>query len=243
MAFTLLKNVNMDKTEWNIKVRVVRCYERTTFGDRSTVLGLEVILHDSEGYRIHASVKKFHMELFRRHLKEGSVLAIRDFIVAPNGGRYKTTIGRFKIAFHGRTRVVRVSEDRFTKFLYNFTNFSELAKGTFFDPMLIGESPKTGTNEHRVEKGSFSQLRKVREIVEEFWKPVFGDSHHPSAAMKSNFEPSYCCLIPTTVWSYNEVPDSKNDSFLQMAPKKIYMKLLDRSMNTNHEVLLQDPKL
>ncbi|GER46223.1 DNA binding protein-like [Striga asiatica] len=68
MAFTLLKNVNMDKTEWNIKVCVVRCYERTTFGDRSTFLGLEVILHDSEGYRIHASIKKFHMELFRRHV-------------------------------------------------------------------------------------------------------------------------------------------------------------------------------
>ncbi|CAA0823979.1 Unknown protein [Striga hermonthica] len=138
MAFTLLKNVNMDKTEWNIKVRVVRCYERTAFGDRSTVLGLELILHDSEGYRIHASIKKFHMELFRRHLKEGSVIAIRDFIVAPNGGRYKTTIGRYKIAFHGRTRVVKVSDDRFPKFLYNFTSFPELAKETFFDPMLIG---------------------------------------------------------------------------------------------------------
>ncbi|GER38025.1 replication protein A 70 kDa DNA-binding subunit [Striga asiatica] len=83
----------MDKTEWNIKVRVVRCYERTTFGDRSTVLGLEVILHDSEGYCIHASITKFDMEIFRCHLKEGSVIAIWDSIVAPNGDVIGRVVG------------------------------------------------------------------------------------------------------------------------------------------------------
>ncbi|GER26990.1 nucleic acid-binding [Striga asiatica] len=81
----------MDNTEWKIKVRVVRCCEATTL-DHSTVLGVGVIFHDSEGYRVHAS-------LFRRHLDEKSVVAIRDFIVAPNYGRYKTTIGRYEIIF------------------------------------------------------------------------------------------------------------------------------------------------
>ncbi|GER49497.1 nucleic acid-binding, partial [Striga asiatica] len=542
----------MNKTEWNIKVRVVRCYERTTFVDRSTIWGYRVertskVCPKSTYKKEASSIKKFHMELFRRHLKEGSVIAIRDFIVSPNGGRYKITIGRDKIAFHGRTRVLRVSKDRFPKFLYNFTSFSQLAKGTFFDPMLIDviglavglnksqtrtfdnrttrfaeitlediekflyiynnkirnklsctlweekvdeimpsilncdieplvvilqfcrakvvgapvqvsntsditklivdqsadeikdivaaygrcaeiaslirevnallvitgnvetknkfefsvktidylymwgqvgsywicvliesftekvdevmpsilnrdveslvvilqfcrvkvfgggcaeivrsirevnapltinylytcgqvgsywicaliesfagdywyqscrKCPKKLTSagkrfycekcddfiddvrmdknctdehrvekgsfsqlkkareiveefrkpvfedshhpirmdkscidEHRVEKGSFSQLRKAREIVEEFWKPIFGDSQNPSAAMKSNFVHSYCYLIPTTIWRYNEVPDCNNISFLQMAPKKLHMKLLDR---------------
>ncbi|GER49496.1 teichoic acids export ATP-binding protein TagH [Striga asiatica] len=86
MTFTLLKNVDMDKTEWIIKDRAVRCYERTTFGDRSTVLGLEE-------YRIHASIKKFHMEPFRRHLKEGSVIAIKDVIVAPNSDVIGRVVG------------------------------------------------------------------------------------------------------------------------------------------------------
>ncbi|GER34105.1 plasma membrane intrinsic protein 1 [Striga asiatica] len=52
-------------------------------------------------------LKKF----YRRHLKKRSVVAIRDFIVAPNGDRYKIIRGRYKITFHGLTRVVRVTED------------------------------------------------------------------------------------------------------------------------------------
>ncbi|GER49498.1 nucleic acid-binding [Striga asiatica] len=113
----------MNKTEWNIKGNRV---ERTS-----------KVCPKSTYKKEASSIKKFHMELFRRHLKEGNVIAIRDFIVSPNGGRYKITIGMDKIAFHGRTRVLRVSKDRFPKFLYNFTSFSQLAKGTFFDPMLI----------------------------------------------------------------------------------------------------------
>ncbi|KZV58502.1 hypothetical protein F511_23755 [Dorcoceras hygrometricum] len=56
--------------QWALKLRLVRCYELPAYG-KSGDFSFECVLHDKEGDRIHASVKKPVLDRVKPILKEG----------------------------------------------------------------------------------------------------------------------------------------------------------------------------
>ncbi|GER52504.1 replication protein A 70 kDa DNA-binding subunit [Striga asiatica] len=129
----LIKDINMDKTEWDLKLRLIRCYNKTFINDRNCVYGFDCVFHDSEGMRLHATMKKNIMNQFKPKLKEGKVYRLRDFIVENNSGKYKTSIFEYRIKFYGKTKCTEINERSFPNFMFEFKSFEQLTSATHID--------------------------------------------------------------------------------------------------------------
>ncbi|CAH9087315.1 unnamed protein product [Cuscuta epithymum] len=129
MLYNRIFELNTTKTDWALRLRLVRCYAHPNFNnkhDQSVPNTLECIFHDSEGDRIHATIRKERIAAFKDKLKEGDLYSVRNFVVAPNTMKYKTTTNRFKIMFNFKTTVVNFPDDDFPKAMYAFRPFYEM---------------------------------------------------------------------------------------------------------------------
>ncbi|GER41316.1 replication protein A 70 kDa DNA-binding subunit, partial [Striga asiatica] len=129
----LIKDINMDKTEWDLKLRLIWCYDKTFINDRTCVYKFDCVFHDSEGMRLHATIKKNIMNQFKPKLKEGKVYRLRDFIVENNNGKYKTSIFEYRIKFYGKTKCTEINERSFPNFMFEFKSFEQLTSATHID--------------------------------------------------------------------------------------------------------------
>lgn len=96
---------------WKIKVRVLRLWEMFAVGDIAKPYAMNLVLIDSQGLKIEASINKNFISKFTSQLAEGNVYKITYFSVGENGGAFQATEHEFKIFFNGRTRVVTDSSE------------------------------------------------------------------------------------------------------------------------------------
>ncbi|KAM7519838.1 hypothetical protein LguiB_018800 [Lonicera macranthoides] len=126
-----------------LKVRVVRLWETPCFEDKSQTYTIEMVFVDSQGGRIHATIKKSLLQSFKTLIREGQLYVIRNFVVGYNNLKYKTTSHKYKLNFMPRTNVVNVVDESFPSHNYTFRSFvdissaSDLDENELFD--VIGE--------------------------------------------------------------------------------------------------------
>ncbi|XLS86944.1 hypothetical protein HN51_037110 [Arachis hypogaea] len=89
------------------------------------------------GDRIHATVCKPRLELFRNKIKEHVVYSIQNFIVKLNNGKVKTTPHKYKLNFYTKTVVAVLPIETFSFNPFEFRPFHELEKNGSTDGNLL----------------------------------------------------------------------------------------------------------
>ncbi|CAH9096547.1 unnamed protein product, partial [Cuscuta europaea] len=127
MLYDKVLEINKSRTNWALRLRLIRAYTTPSFSNKSITNTLECIFHDSEGDRVHATIRRERVMHFKESLKEGQLYSVRNFIVAPNDMKYKTTTLAYKILFNHKTMAVDIIDGNFPTFLFNFKPFVKLA--------------------------------------------------------------------------------------------------------------------
>ncbi|KAJ1388161.1 Nucleic acid-binding, OB-fold [Sesbania bispinosa] len=104
--FDLIRNIYGGRDTWRLKVRVVRVWEICARDNPANVFSIEMVLVDSEGGRIQASIRKAMLRKYMNYVAEGCVYKMTYFAVVDNGGSYRATSHDFKLLFQARTRVI-----------------------------------------------------------------------------------------------------------------------------------------
>ncbi|KAL6561955.1 hypothetical protein OROGR_002962 [Orobanche gracilis] len=123
--------VTASKDTWNIVTKVIRLWVSPSFSGGKLPFSMELVLMDSKGCKIHASVRKTLVYRFKPLLTEGHVYQISYFSVGDNISDFRTTAHQFKINFHIHTIVNEITNTSITKSPYSFKPLSEIM---FNDP-------------------------------------------------------------------------------------------------------------
>lgn len=86
--------------------------------------------------KIHASVRKNLIHLFKDQIDEGSAYVIESFMVGSNDHAYKTTGHKYKLNFMGGTNVFRVSSVNIPAHHFTFMPFMQIVSATREDKLL-----------------------------------------------------------------------------------------------------------
>ncbi|KAJ1388162.1 hypothetical protein SESBI_39347 [Sesbania bispinosa] len=101
-----VRNITCGRDTWRLKVRVVRLWEVCARDNPANIFSVEMVLVDSEGGRIQASIRKAMLRRFMDSVAEGGVYRMTYFGFMDNGGSYRATSHEFKLLFQARTRVL-----------------------------------------------------------------------------------------------------------------------------------------
>ncbi|CAN6935972.1 unnamed protein product [Brassica oleracea] len=122
------------KTTWKIKVKIIRLWRQYSTGDIDSI---EMVLINSNGDTIHATVNEDVVPIFESFLEEGDSKIFINFSLSQACGSYRLTKHPYKIWFQATTRI-RLCDDlpyRLTGFTH--VNFREILDGTLSPEYLI----------------------------------------------------------------------------------------------------------
>ncbi|RYR74295.1 hypothetical protein Ahy_A02g008959 [Arachis hypogaea] len=104
-----LPDINPTKLAWNLVVGVVRLYELCSQSNTADVYSLEMVLQDEQGDRIHCSIPKANIVVFKTLIRENGIHSMKNFIVQGNNKLVKTTGHKYKLSFYMKTCVSLLS--------------------------------------------------------------------------------------------------------------------------------------
>ncbi|KAG7599001.1 Nucleic acid-binding OB-fold [Arabidopsis suecica] len=110
-AFTPLADIKPFKTHWKIQVKIVHSWTQYTQFTGETV---EMVLADTAGTLIHATVKKPQVSKLQRFIVSGEWRIIEHFTLTKSTGKYRATRHGFKMSMMEKTVISRtpaVSDD------------------------------------------------------------------------------------------------------------------------------------
>lgn len=92
-----------------------------------------------QGTKIHASVKKVHINRFERQMVPGEWRTIKNFTLSYAYGQFKPTNHRYKMGFMNQTIVTRMDPLSDSQFL-TLTPFNAVLHGGLNPNFLIGNA-------------------------------------------------------------------------------------------------------
>ncbi|CAH9082091.1 unnamed protein product [Cuscuta epithymum] len=122
--WSMIKDIDHTKTTWALKVRIVRAYEVPPHSKGGETL--EMVLHDAEGDRIHAIIKRPQIALYKPIITEHNIYAIRNFLVLDNYQTVKTTNHPYLIQFISKTQFREENRTELPMMIYDFQPFDML---------------------------------------------------------------------------------------------------------------------
>ncbi|GAU32694.1 hypothetical protein TSUD_145680, partial [Trifolium subterraneum] len=147
----LLSDVVPGRTAWRFRVRVARLWEVTGYLRSDQVVSVEMVLVDSKGVRIHATVRKQLLYLFQRKLDEGVVYNMSFFTVLPSTGVYRSTLHPYKLVFQMKTRLELAEGPEISRYGFSLTTIAEVcAKPPDYDYLIDEVSIQNVINTTRV---------------------------------------------------------------------------------------------
>ncbi|KAF2567654.1 hypothetical protein F2Q68_00024769 [Brassica cretica] len=135
-GFNSVDDLKPFKTMWRVKVSIVRLWKQYSAAGGLTI---EIVFIDSNGDKIHVSVKKELVNQFEHKLEQGKILTFTNFSLNHSVGSYRMTNHLYKISVLATTRVR--SCEALPVGLNGFTpvNFQEVLDGSLNPDFLIGE--------------------------------------------------------------------------------------------------------
>lgn len=130
--------LNPSKETWNIVSKVERLWVSPSLYGSKLPFSMDMVLLDSNGDKIHATVSKTLIYRFQPLLTEGRVYRISFFGVGECGRDFRTTRHPYKINFQIHTSVRVLTNTQINPTPYSFMPISEIM---FNDPdtsFLIG---------------------------------------------------------------------------------------------------------
>ncbi|CAH9115111.1 unnamed protein product, partial [Cuscuta europaea] len=134
--WSMIKDIDHTNSTWALKVRVVRAYEVPLHSKGGETL--EMVLHDAEGDRIHAIIKRPQIAMYKTIITEHKIYAIRNFLVLDNYQTVKTTNHPYLIQFISKTQFREDTKTELPMMVYDFHPFDMLhAQRVINDKTLI----------------------------------------------------------------------------------------------------------
>ncbi|XP_073219722.1 replication factor A protein 1-like [Cicer arietinum] len=128
MDYTFLEQLNDQRDNWSIRVRIVRmCIVYTTQSENEPI-SLDIILLDEKKTPLHATIKKELLPTFKNMIQEGDIYNIINLKISPANDSYRPVVGTKKALFLTTTMVNKIQDPQFTiqKHYFNFTSFKSL---------------------------------------------------------------------------------------------------------------------
>ncbi|XP_070008286.1 uncharacterized protein LOC142165124 [Nicotiana tabacum] len=103
----------------------------------------ELIIQDEKGDRIHATIGRHVMRIFKIKVHEMGLYVMKNFVVGPNNLKIKTNKHKLKLTFPHRASVNEINNPRFSLNIFNFNPYEylinqfEVDENELFD--VIGE--------------------------------------------------------------------------------------------------------
>ncbi|CAN7021879.1 unnamed protein product, partial [Brassica rapa subsp. trilocularis] len=134
-VITVVSDLKPFKTMWKIRVKIIHLWKQYSVAGGLTI---EMVLIDSSGVKINASVKKYLVNQFDYFLSQGSSKILINFLLNPSCGSYRTTIHPYRIGFLSTTRVRSCDDlpDALTGF--EPVNYRDILDGTLNTDYLVG---------------------------------------------------------------------------------------------------------
>ncbi|CAJ2649029.1 unnamed protein product [Trifolium pratense] len=136
--FSEIEKIDSERTSWNLKAKILRLWEVSDFSRPNSPFSLEMVLMDSEGGRIHATVKKTLIYKFKDDLSEGKVYSFENLGVSTNGGAYRTTQHRYKLNFQFGSVVQRITNHDVKGSPFHLVPISDVVSGSYDTDYLVG---------------------------------------------------------------------------------------------------------
>ncbi|XP_057418494.1 uncharacterized protein LOC130712690 [Lotus japonicus] len=158
-----VSKIDASKDTWTIVVKVIQLWLTPSYSGSKLPSSLEMVLMDSKGFKIHATIRRTLVYRFQNQISEGRVYQMSFFGVCENGGDFRTTCHPYKINFQMHS-IVRVMAN--TSISGKPFSFMALSDVVFKEPdtsFLIGIL--TGSSgEQEFEKHGKVQKRITLEI-------------------------------------------------------------------------------
>ncbi|KAL3643650.1 hypothetical protein CASFOL_014465 [Castilleja foliolosa] len=114
------------RTSSGVKVRVIRCYREPSPHKSDPDGTLELILHDEIEDRIHATTDYGVFKDKKLYIVEGGLYRIKNFMVAHDMSKYKTTTNRFKLSLLIKTSITPFKDNEFPSAMHRFRDLFEI---------------------------------------------------------------------------------------------------------------------
>ncbi|KAK2429023.1 replication factor A protein [Trifolium repens] len=90
--FSSFAEINSTRSSWNCRAKIIRLWQTSNSNRNTLSFSIEMVLMDSYGGRIHATVKTTLIYKFKDELIKGKVYTFEKMRVSPNivGGSYDT---------------------------------------------------------------------------------------------------------------------------------------------------------
>ncbi|XLU42745.1 hypothetical protein S245_037559, partial [Arachis hypogaea] len=98
-----------------------------------------MVLQDEQGDRIHATICKHGLDLFRERIKEHAVYSMPNFILKINNGKVRTTAHNYKLSFYRKIDVEVLPIETFAFNPFKMCPFAELEANAPMDENLLFE--------------------------------------------------------------------------------------------------------
>ncbi|KAL2457710.1 replication protein A 70 kDa DNA-binding subunit B-like [Abeliophyllum distichum] len=199
--FQLIHDVSPGTAGWTVKVVVAEKFSPRV-AQRSPTKYHNLILMDSEGSTVQATLYGQNITAFQDELILGKTYLISNALVKETNAEYKAKSGEMQWTISGRTRIRRVEENNSNLLIstYSFTDFEDLPK--YMDSNVdISLSISTKTDSSFFIDGE-------SELVEEFkcWT-------HTNSEIIDNMisEKHYLTFTPSKIFSKLSVPTDEKD--------------------------------
>ncbi|CAF1933661.1 hypothetical protein HID58_067967 [Brassica napus] len=127
-------DLNPMKTTWKIKVKIIRLWRQYFAGD---IESIEMVLLDSNGDMIHATVNDDVVPIFESFLEEGDSKIFINFSLSQSCGSYRLTKYPYKIWLQATTRVGFCDDLPYRLTGFTPVNFREILDGSLSPEYLI----------------------------------------------------------------------------------------------------------
>ncbi|XLR12762.1 hypothetical protein HN51_033670 [Arachis hypogaea] len=104
-----VSKVNPTKLSWSLVVGVVRLYEMQNQWNPAKVYNVEMVLQDERGDRIHYSIPKQNIAIFKTLIREHGLYSMKNFIVKGWGKGVRTCGHKYKLNFYIKTSVSQLT--------------------------------------------------------------------------------------------------------------------------------------
>nr|XP_009795788.1 PREDICTED: uncharacterized protein LOC104242436 [Nicotiana sylvestris] len=121
-----IKQISGNLMQWNLKVRVVRMWVIPDQFKPEIPLSIELVLLDSKGDRIYASIGKYVVKFFRNKIHELRLYRMRYFVVGPNNLKLRTTTHNLRLIFTQKTFIEETTDPSFHMNIFNLRPFDQL---------------------------------------------------------------------------------------------------------------------
>ncbi|XP_057444317.1 uncharacterized protein LOC130736508 [Lotus japonicus] len=133
-----LSKIDASKETWDVVVKVLRLWLTPSYSGSKLPSSLEMVLMDSNGCKIYASIRRTLVYRFQNQITEGRVYQISFFGVCENGGEFWTTSHSYKINFQMHSSVRLMSSTSITGNPFSFMSLSDVVFKEPDTSFLIG---------------------------------------------------------------------------------------------------------